>query len=306
MLRRWTSSGSEWWRRLAPNCGYSRCSLAESKLRRIYRRPHSVILQGARYCHTECLEQALAEILRERPVVQRSPMAHRIPLGLLLLSRQQLTQEQLRVALHAQREAARETGERGSEGAQEFENYGTKKIGVWLQELGFASEPQVTAALARQWSCPVLQTELMPLDSVRFPAIPARLLEWFQMMPVEAVEATKTLLMAFSERIDYAVLFAIQQMLGYRAEACLVRPSILEEKLQAFLRLHSTGNLVFDRLQDTREAARIIASYATNAKADEVRVARCGEHWWVRLERGRRAAITLVLKTKSQFPAVAS
>jgi hypothetical protein len=227
-------------------------------------------------------------------------------LGLLLLSRQQLTQEQLRTALNVQREAAGETAERASESAQEFENSATKKIGVWLQELGFASEPQVTAALARQWSCPVLQTELMPVDSVRFPAIPARLLEWFQMMPVEVVEATKTLLMAFSERIDYTVLFAIRQMLGYRAEPCLVRPSVLEEKLQAFLRLRSTGDLVFDRLQDTGEAARIIASYATNARADEVRVARCGEHWWVRLERGRRGAVTLVLKTKPQFPALAS
>jgi hypothetical protein len=145
----------------------------------------------------------------------------------------------------------------------------------------------------------VLQTEMMPIDSLRFPAIPARLLEWFRMMPVEAVEATKTLLMAFSERIDYSVLFAIRQMLGYRAEPCLVGPSLLEEKLHAFLRLRSTGDLVFDRLQDIGEVARIIASYATNAKADEVRVARCGGHWWVRLERGRRAAVTLVLKTSS-------
>jgi hypothetical protein len=306
MLRRWTSSGSEWWRRLAPDCGYSRCSLAESKLRRIYRRPHSVILQGARYCHVECLEQALTEILRARPAVQRSAMGHRVPLGLLLLSRQQLTQEQLRIALQVQRKAAGEAGERAIECAQELEHSGTKKIGVWLQELGFASEPQVTAALARQWSCPVLQAELMPVDSVRFPAIPARLLEWFRMMPVQVVEATKTLLMAFSGRIDYTVLYAIRQMLGYRAEPCLVRPSVLEEKLQAFLRLRSTPNLVFDRLQDTGEAARIIASYATNAKADEVRVARCGEHWWVRLERARRGTVTLVLKTRSQFPAVAS
>ena len=57
----------------------------------------------------ECLELALLEVLtRARPTPHRAAIApHRIPLGLLLLSRQQLTALQLRTALETQRAAGR-------------------------------------------------------------------------------------------------------------------------------------------------------------------------------------------------------
>ncbi len=139
----------------------------------------------------------------------------------------------------------------------------------------------------------------MAVASERFPAIPARLLESFQMMPVDVVEATRTLLMAFSERIDYSVLYAIEQMLGYRTEPCLVCRSVLQNGLQSLAR--HRRDVVFDRLKEAGECARIVANYATSAKAEEVRVARCGEHFWVRLERGRQQAVTLVLQTTSRF-----
>jgi len=249
-------------------------------------------MQGALYCRSECLEKALVEVLRR---AQRLPdksflAPHRIPLGLILLSRQQLTAEQLRAALEAQRAAA------CAEGVPS-----TKKIGAWMQELGFVSEQQVTAALARQWSCPVLRTGLMAVVAGRFPAIPALLLESFQMMPVDLVEATGTLLMAFSEGIDYTVLYAIEQMLGYRTEPCLVCPSILQKSLQSLARERGTSDVVFERLQDVGECARIVANYAASVKAEEVRVARCGEHFWIRLERARQGAVTLVAGFGSQF-----
>lgn len=176
---------------------------------------------------------ALIDVLRMRPAPPREPAQRRIPLGLLLLSRQQITAEQLRWALAAQREADGCVDE--ALPAQR------KKIGLWLQELGFTSEQQVTAALARQWSCPLLQAGLMAPASRRFPAIPARLLESFQMMPVELVAATRTLLMAFSEGIDYAALYAIEQMLGYRTEPCLVPPSTLRASLQALAQVRAAA-----------------------------------------------------------------
>jgi hypothetical protein len=319
MLGRWRSSWIfSWifflhdaWARLLPSCANSRCGKDESKLRRMCRRPRSVVLGGLRYCHSECLEMALVEILQTRPAPRRAPVAHRVPLGLLLLSRQQLTGEQLRIALEAQRKSYRASAGLSAdssadvgESLEQDPRYRAKKIGVWLQELGFATEQQVTAALARQWSCPVLKAGLMAAASERFPAIPARLLESFQMMPVEVVEATRTLLMAFSQGIDYTVLYAIEQMLGYRTEPCLVCPSVLEKGLQSLARRRR--DVVFDRLQDAGECARIVANYATRAKAEEVRVARCGEHFWVRLERGRQEAVTLVLQTKSRFSVVSS
>jgi hypothetical protein len=253
-------------------------------------------MHGARYCRTECLELALVEVLGQVLRVQyRAALAsHRIPLGLLLLSRQQLTAEQLRTALEVQRAAGR-----GKSSAKS-----TRKIGAWLQELGFATEQQITAALARQWSCPVLRTGAAAVGASRFPPIPVLLLESFQMMPVELVEATGTLLMAFSEGIDYTVLYAIEQMLGYHTEPCLVCPSTLQKSLQALARHRGSSDVIFDRVEDAGECAHIIGNYATKVEAEEVRFARCGEHLWIRLERLREEAVNLVLRvpvTSSQF-----
>jgi hypothetical protein len=197
---------------------------------------------------------------------------------LLLLSRQQLSAAQLRTALDLQR--ARGQG----------------RIGDWLLHLGFASEGQITAALARQWACPVLKTSPAAFGAGRFVAIPALLLESFQMIPVEFAEATRTLLIAFSESIDHTVLYAVEQMLGYRTEACFVCPSILRKGLQELAQRHSAKDVVFDRMEDATECARIIGSYTAKVGAEEVRLAQCGAHIWIRLEGEQRETVNLVLR----------
>jgi hypothetical protein len=249
-------------------------------------RPPSVRMQGVEYCRTECLEPALIEILGQGQFGPRraAQLSHRIPLGLLLLSRQQLTVEQLRAALDAQKNAAYSGNE------------DKKKIGVWLQELGFTSELQITAALARQWACPVLRAAPMNVAARRFPSIPTLLLESYQMVPVELVAATRTLLMAFSERIDYTVLYAIEQMLRYRTEACVLPPSEMRKSLQAVAQRAGADDVVFERVEGPEECARIIGNYTTKVKAEEVRMAQCGEHLWIRLERSRQATVTLLLR----------
>jgi hypothetical protein len=243
-----------------------------------------VRLQAAWYCRPECLEKALLALLgRARPGAGRElATPHRVPLGLLLLSRQQLTAVQLRTALELQRSS------------------GQGKIGEWLKQLGFATEAQITAALARQWACPVLRMSPGGLIRRQFTAIPIMLLESFQMIPVEFAEATGTLLIAFSEGIDHTVLYAVEQMLGYRTEACFVCPSVLQKGLQALAQRHAARDVVFDRMQDASECARIIGSYSAKVGAEEVRLARCGSHIWIRLETLRAEAVNLVLRAPTE------
>ena len=165
--------------------------------------------------------------------------------------------------------------------------------------MGFATESQVTAALARQWCCPVLLSGTAGTGVSHVPAIPLLLLESFQMVPVELVEATGTLLIAFSEGIDYTILYAIEQMLGYRTEACLMYPSTLQKRLQAQAPHRGSSDIIFERTDDPAECARIIGNYCAKLGAAEVRVARCGEHLWIRLERRRQPAVNLVLRAPS-------
>jgi len=267
---------------LAPPCGNRDCILAGSWWRRMRRRSIGVRMQGERYCRSECLESALLDMLAPTGAASRQSVkaVHRVPLGLLLLSRQQVTAEQLRLALEAQRAAGGEP---------------RKKIGAWLRELGFATEGQITAALARQWSCPVLRNEALASGMHRLPAIPVLLLQSFQMMPVELIQGSGTLLIAFSEGIDYIVLYAVEQMLGYRTEACLISPSAMQKNLHALAQQRGASDVVFERMEDAGECAHIIGNYSAKVEATEIRLARCGNYLWVRLERMRQETVNLVL-----------
>jgi hypothetical protein len=97
-------------------------------------------------------------------------------------------------------------------------------------------------------------------------------------------------------------------MLGYRTEACLVCPSVLQKNLQELARHRGASDVVIEHVEDVAECARIIGSYSAKVGAEEVRFARCGEHLWIRLVRPRKEAVNLVLRVKpsSQFSVLSS
>jgi hypothetical protein len=344
----WGSAWRQFWRELwhefstafAPACARPDCQHTRSLWRRFRRKSRGVVIEGLRYCREDCMEQALTDALRRRRSVSQSAQApHRVPLGLVLLSRQELTAEQLQAGLAAQRSAGR------------------GKIGEWLQTLGFASEQQVTSALARQWSCPVWRpstlhaeaflyprvslhpevsnqgssksassklgsskpgsskpgssklgsrnsgsTKSGPLKSgfskpgaSRAPQIPRTLLEAFVMIPVDYVESKATLHIAFSEGIDYSLLYAIEQMVGCRTESCLAVPSFVRRHLQARSLARVESEVVFDRVADGGEFSRIVRSYSVRLAATELRLAVCGPYSWVRLLCPTRPPLDLML-----------
>ena len=135
------------------------------------------------------------------------------------------------------------------------------------------------------------------------------------MMPAAVSESAGTLLMAFGESIDYTALYAIEQLLGYRTEPCLVCPSLIARSLQTLARHRGRSDVVFDGLEDAEECARIAANYAATSRAEEVRVAQCSGHFWIRLEQARSEPVNLVFcarknsqfsSGRSQFPDLSS
>jgi hypothetical protein len=294
---RWSWAGRELWRqvflrlgqkfrlRFAPSCGHLDCLNTKGPWRRLRYQPRGVLIQGLLYCADGCTERALTGALRRlSSASQRASAPHRVPLGLLLLSRQQLTPHQLSTVLEAQRRAGR------------------GRIGEWFLALGFANEQQVTAALARQWSCPVLRASFLAAGTAterrgRGPQIPLNLLEAFAMIPVDYVETTATLHVAFGEGIDYGVLYAIEQMLGCRTEFCMAVPSLVRQRLQAMSGPRAETEVLFDRVTDAAEFSRIVCSYCVRLSATEIRLSACGPHLWVRLLIPSRAPLDLLFRS---------
>jgi len=278
-LETWRLLWGEFWEKRAPRCSRENCRQPNRLWRWLRKRPLGVRLQGGWYCLPTCLERALVDALPRTPPAPRvSAISHRVPLGLLLLSREQISNLQLQTALTAQRDA------------------GHGRIGEWLQRLGFATEKQVTAALARQWACPVLRNDQISLDPSGLPKIPHLLLESFQMVPVNFVKSTSTLHIAFSDAIDYTVLYAIEQMFHYHTEPCLITPRSLHKYLAAMAGRNGRSEMVFDHIADATEFARIIRSYAVKMTACSVRLAACGPYIWARMECLRHQTIDLLLR----------
>ncbi len=265
----WQKLMQDNWQNAFSTCDDQECSSTRLMWRRIWSRHSWIRLQGSRYCAAECFERAAAPCFERArtSTVSAKPVQHRIPLGLLLLSRGRLTNSQLRTALEAQR------------------THGRGRIGEWLQSLGFATEHQITVALGIQWSCPVLQsTAIAEPNCARM--LPLRLLQNFRMLPIQFVASTRVFYLAFSDGLDYTALYAVEQMLHCRTEACLTNRSTLERGLERIAHEPRQGDLHFEGWRGAAEMAHITCDYVLKLGAEEVQVAACGEYIWVRLETG--------------------
>src|SRR5215813_2532658 len=128
-LLRWISNSWQKWETALPRCAAENCPRDVWGNRVLARQ--GIHLQGAWYCSPQCFEAAARRhFMRAAVAVLPTPRAqHRIPLGLLMLSRGELDNRQLRSALQAQHDD------------------GCGLIGAWLEKLGFATEQQITTAL---------------------------------------------------------------------------------------------------------------------------------------------------------------
>jgi CheY-like chemotaxis protein len=156
------------------------------------------------------------------------------------------------------------------------------KIGEWFEKLGFASEQDVTAALALQWGCPVLSS--FDPSTVHSPGnIPLPILEAFQMLPFNYAVSTNTLYLAFGERVDHAALYAIERILECRTQPCVGSRKTIARQFDLIRQSSHAGDVEFIT-RDLNEMARITSSYLTRLSPDEVRLSRIGRFIWLRLK----------------------
>ena len=265
--RNWLSRGS------GPiDKAFRTCENPACRQRRLFwpawlRKDEGICLQGQWYCSPECFEHAAqSAFFRLLPGADESPKRHhRIPIGLLLLSRGTITDEQLKRALLLQREK------------------GSGKIGRFLQDIQAASEQDITEGLAAQWGCPVYPLgkgrEFLQCASL----LPLTLLEAGRMLPVHYLSVQQTLYMAFVEGVDRTALYAVEQMLHLRTVPCIVSESGLSGALESFRLLASVPTAVFENSNIPLEMARTTRSYACQLGARDVWVARAGRFIWIRM-----------------------
>ena len=255
--------------KLSPTCANPRCPQHRSVWRALFLQPPpGVFLHKQWLCSPACLSQVLGQLLPtviESTRANRENKSHRYPLGLLMHSLGLVSKESLQSALQAQRES------------------GQGRVGDWLRRQGVVTEPQITQALAVQWGLPIF-----PLDRWEHllnwaHLVPLNLLLSFQMLPVHYLPASGLLYVAFSKRVDYTALYAIEQMLEYRTEPCIACESQIENALEALDGSRSSADTQIAVPLEPSTISRATLREVTRFGAREVRVAGCVDNIWIRL-----------------------
>lgn len=260
---------AKWWEKTYARCSGQECPFRGKLWPAWLRTTAGVEFEGLWYCEIGCLKPVLVRSVQHllSRFLHESLRGHRVPLGLLLVSRSVISPGQLRHALALQREAGR------------------GRIGDWLRQLGMVSEQQVTAALGQQWSCPVFPLERLAASPLFTQILPLSLLDELHAVPAYASPSRKVLHLAFGGRIDHTSLYAIEQMLGCQTVACVAAESAIASLLTQFHQNAPGEETCFETVRNPREVAWTICSYAAQLRAVRLAVVRASSYIWVRFHR---------------------
>jgi len=265
------ASRGRWWQRLMHRCANVGCPYIGKPWSAWLHSTSAVEFEGRWYCGLSCLKSAIS--FRVHTLLasfhQEKPRTFRIPLGLLLINRGALTQEQLRSALQQQRELGR------------------GRIGDWLLQLGMVNEDQLTQALGQQWACPVFPLELQPTKASWGDLLPVPLLESASAVPVHASPDGRLVHLAFADRVDHTLLYAVEQMLGCRTVACVASATSIARLLEHLRRTAAREETSFNTVRDPRDVNSTITNYAEELQATRISLARAAAYLWVRFYRNR-------------------
>ena len=250
-----------------------RCSAPECNVQpRFWKRSARPVFEGQWSCSSTCRETLVSDAVRRwADVAAEQNMSrthrHRIPLGLLLLERDLVTQAQLRKALEAQRAA------------------GHGRIGYWLQTECGVSATVVARGLAAQWNRPVLSAHGL-VSATMAHVMPAPLRARFGLAPLR-VAGKRFLYVGFNDGISPSVVQLLERMSGIRVETGVmtdedfaVASSELDRRQAPVLHEKSVATIAEMRqcisqalMKEQPVASRLVAAHGS---------------WWLRLwlERG--------------------
>jgi hypothetical protein len=245
-----------------PRCANAFCRRSWLGFLKDHRRP---IFEDRWACSGHCL-RALVDgaIRRESPAVAtvEPEHSHRIPLGLILLSRGWITQSQLQHALSMQRQT------------------GGGRIGRWLIEECGVPEESVLNGLALQWSCNVFSPHSFHPQQMAL-AVPREIIESIAMLPVR-VSRRGSLRVAFADRPDPVAAFAFQRMTGFEVESGILGPAEWKSSREALLRCETVRCSV-EHLPNRETLSRRIASDLAGMQPRASRLVRIHQFFWLRM-----------------------
>ena len=221
------------------------------------------------YCGVGCFFEATYDRFSSRSDGRIVEMPHtpRFSIGLALLTKGFLTDEQLRFA-------SAQSKVRGEE------------LEIALLRLGMADEWQLTAARAAQWGVPVLgQDHVSNQVAVD---IPVALLRTYSAAPVHYSASSKRLLLGFVHRVEHSLLISLEKICECAVEPCFITPTKFAEQMTRLTAVTDCEERVIEEDLTPPRMAKTLARIAVEVSAREARFAHFRNLEWVRLTGKRR------------------
>jgi hypothetical protein len=260
------------WNRVRAHCGHGACH-NKLLMRSVPQNRGGIRVGSQWYCGPDCFSAAmrapLAALMSNR--LTEMPRNPRISLGLAMLSRGFLTEDQLR---HATSQSQR----RG------------RDLEHTLLQMDLATEKQLAAARSVQWGYPVLAQE-GPCPMVRAD-LPLTFLRSFQAAPLHYLPG-KRLVLGFVQRVDPSVLQAIEQITGCRAEPCFLSPTEFEDQAERNVTAEDYEEAVIEQPGTPAHMAKTLGGVALEIGAREAIHVACKSWIWVRLG-GKRKTVDVL------------
>lgn len=266
------------WNRVRARCGLRTCH-NRLLMRTVPSSRAGIHVGDEWYCGPDCfaaaMQRPLAALLHQ-PIAEM-PRNPRLSIGLAMLSKGFLTEDQLR-------EAAARSQWRG------------ENLETTLLQLGLATEKQLAAARSVQWGCPVLtqdgQAALVKAD------LPLAFLRAFEAVPIHYAPVAKRLVLGFVRRVEPSLLQAVEQITGCRAEPCFLTRMEFEERVERCVAADGYEEAVLERPGTPAHMARTLGGFATEVAARDVAYIACKSWIWVRLA-GKRKTMDVLFALKA-------
>jgi hypothetical protein len=274
----------ERWRSMYDACGLRTCK--NTVFMRSIQSRVGVTVGGQWYCGVDCFIAATKirySVMAAANVVDIRHMPRR-PIGLLLLSKGFLTEEQLRY-LTAESEL------RG----EEFEQT--------LTRAGAVTDQQLATARAAQWGSHVLGPDqpILPVQT----DIPLEVLRACAAVPLHDSKSSRRLIIGFVRNIDHSLLHSLEEVTGVRPEACLVTPAQFAKQRE---RLSASAESQCILLEDNCtpvQMANTTGRFAIDIGVRDARSTRCWNLIWTRLS-GKQGFVDLLFRVGSIQPTISA
>lgn len=271
----------ERWRSMHEACGLRTCR--NTIFMRSLQSRVGITVGDQWYCGVDCFVAATRSRYSMLAAAKIFDIRHmpRRPIGLLLLSRGFLTEEQLRSLT--------------IEGELRGEDFDQT-----LTRTGAVADQQLATARAAQWGCPVLGQDqaILPVQT----DIPLDVLRACSAVPLHDSRSSRRLVIGFVRSIDHSLLHSLEQVTGVRPEPCLVTPVQFAEQQSHLSTPAEWEHILMEDQSSSAQMANTTGRFVIEMGAREARSTRCRDLIWTRLS-GNRCFVDLLYRVKSAQPA---